>query len=231
MKVRKGNCRNFSIYKKNINENVFLELKGDTITYFKESNNNGPAKDFKSNIAPKLISDVNFVTQIIEELYTPVKKDIRHYKEELEAIEVESLTRVKNTATYTLRVLDEDFSAEFDLYITQTPQTIKEFCNQVMNMVENYLKDNSSPKVENRNVDDYKSEPTTLDELIKTNTSSDIFWQITLKQFFSKLSNVSEEKKVEFFKKLANDKEKFNEFSKEIMKNQNSNEVFNKYNI
>ena len=100
MKVRKGNCRIFSIYKKNINENVFLELKGDTITYFKESNNNGPAQDFKSNIAPKLISDVNFVTQIIEELYTPVKKDIRHYKEELEAIEVESLTRVKNTATY-----------------------------------------------------------------------------------------------------------------------------------
>ena len=62
-----------------------------------------------------------------------------------------------------------------------------------------------------------------------TNGSVDPFWTITLTNFFGKLNDISEKDKIKFLIELVQDKSLFNDFSKEIIKDFNVNETYDKY--
>lgn len=205
------------IKKSNIDASKYVEIKCEEIKYYSKDKN---IKSDNMWIEPQLIFDEQFITKILKELYLSVIECIKDYKQQLENTEHSMLTRPKNTARYDLQVLDESFSADLDLYITQTPKVIYDFCENVIEMVEKKLEDNS-----------LKKQNVSLDELIKISTQPDFFWEIKLKEFFNNLSIVSEQEKIEFLKKLLDNRERFNEFTKEVNGNHDSDELFNKYNI
>jgi len=70
----------------------------------------------------------------------------------------------------------------------------------------------------------------TLEKVIESFIGNDPFWKDLLKEYFNKLTNVSEEEKISFLNKLASNKELFNEFTKDILKSKNPESLFNKYN-
>ena len=61
----------------------------------------------------------------------------------------------------------------------------------------------------------------TLEKVIESFIGNDPFWKDLLKEYFNKLTNISEEEKISFLKKLASNKNLFNEFTKEILKELN----------
>ena len=71
----------------------------------------------------------------------------------------------------------------------------------------------------------------TLDSIIKRIADNDLFWETTLKNYFGTLTNKTENEKIKFLNNLATNKILFNEFTKEITKPHNPEELFNKYNI
>lgn len=71
----------------------------------------------------------------------------------------------------------------------------------------------------------------TLEKVIESFIGNDPFWKDLLKEYFNKLTNISEEEKISFLKKLASNKDLFNEFTKEIIKCTNVDELFDKYTI
>lgn len=58
----------------------------------------------------------------------------------------------------------------------------------------------------------------------------DPFWKDLLKAYFNKLTNKSEKEKMSFLKKIALNKNLFNEFTKDILKSSNPEILFDKYN-
>lgn len=81
----------------------------------------------------------------------------------------------------------------------------------------------------------YKMEPKSFDisltDIINfvTNPSIDPFWTISLTNFLQKLNNISEEDKIKFLIELVQDKNSFNEFTKEMIKPIDAIETYNKY--
>ena len=69
----------------------------------------------------------------------------------------------------------------------------------------------------------------TLQELIEKNATSDPFWKECLTQYFENL-NKAESEKINFLHKISLNKSLFNEFTKEIVKPINVEEIFDKYN-
>lgn len=69
----------------------------------------------------------------------------------------------------------------------------------------------------------------TLDELIEKNATSDPFWKECLTKYFENL-NKEESEKINFLHKISLNKSLFNEFTKEIVKPINVEEIFYKYN-
>lgn len=70
----------------------------------------------------------------------------------------------------------------------------------------------------------------TLENVIESFIGNDPFWKDLLKEYFNKLTNICEEEKISFLKQLASNKDLFNEFTKDILKSNNPESLFNKYN-
>lgn len=68
----------------------------------------------------------------------------------------------------------------------------------------------------------------TLDKMINSLVDFDSFWALTIKKFFDSLT-ISLDEKIIFLTKLANNKDIFNEFTKELVKDYNSNTLYEKY--
>lgn len=68
----------------------------------------------------------------------------------------------------------------------------------------------------------------TLDNFIKRLSGNDPFWEITLKHYFDSL-NKTDDEKIRFLRKISYTKELFNEFTKEIVSSNNSEDLYNKY--
>lgn len=70
----------------------------------------------------------------------------------------------------------------------------------------------------------------TLEKLIGSFIGNDPFWEDLLKKYFDKLTNISEDEKIKFLKKLSLNQHLFNDFTKEIVKPSDVNQIFEKYN-
>lgn len=70
----------------------------------------------------------------------------------------------------------------------------------------------------------------TLENLIESFIGNDPFWKDLLKEYFNKLTNISEDEKIEFLKKLSLNQHLFNDFTKEIVKPLDVKQIFEKYN-
>lgn len=68
-----------------------------------------------------------------------------------------------------------------------------------------------------------------LSDIISFITSVDPFWTTTLSNYFEKLNEISDEEKMRFLIELVQDKNSFNEFTKEIVQTQNVRETYDKY--
>lgn len=75
---------------------------------------------------------------------------------------------------------------------------------------------------------DFTDNEQPLDSLIKRLSGNDPFWKTTLKQYFDGL-NKTDEEKIRFLRKISHTKELFNEFTKEIVNSNNSEDLYNKY--
>ena len=82
---------------------------------------------------------------------------------------------------------------------------------------------------------EYKIEPKTfeinLPDIINyvVGENKDPFWVSSISNYFQKLDNVSENDKMQFLIELVQDRNSFNEFTKEIMNSQNAIELYEKY--
>ena len=112
------------IKKRVLANGVFIEIKKDAITYTEISKE------------PKIISDVNFINKILNELYLPIREHLKEHKNNLENMQ---LNRPKNSASYELAISDNEFKARFDLYVTEMPEEIREFCDTLVKEIENIL--------------------------------------------------------------------------------------------
>lgn len=70
-----------------------------------------------------------------------------------------------------------------------------------------------------------------LDDMIKKLSEQDPFWETAIKKYFDSLINKNDNEKINFLKKLVKNKDLFNEFTKEILNSDDSERLFNKYNI
>lgn len=68
-----------------------------------------------------------------------------------------------------------------------------------------------------------------LKQLIKENAGPDPFWEECINDFFNKI-NKTEDEKIDFFKKISLNQHLFNEFTKEIVKPLEVEQIFEKYN-
>jgi len=117
---------------------------------------------------------------------------------------------------------------------------------QIDHIIKNYLNaskdvNNNSTKIaleellKEKTGKEYKIEPNrfeiSLSDIINfiTNPSTDSFWTTTLSNYFQKLNEISEEEKMKFLIELVQDKNSFNEFTKEIAQTQNVRETYDKY--
>ena len=117
---------------------------------------------------------------------------------------------------------------------------------QIDHIIKNYLNaskdvNNNSTKIaleellKEKTGKEYKIEPNifeiSLSDIINfiTNPSIDPFWTTTLSNYFQKLNEISEEEKIKFLIELVQDKNSFNEFTKEIVQTQNVRETYDKY--
>ncbi len=117
---------------------------------------------------------------------------------------------------------------------------------QIDHIIKNYLNaskdvNNNSTKIaleellKEKTGKEYKIEPNifeiSLSDIINfiTNPSIDPFWTTTLSNYFQKLNEISEEEKMKFLIELVQDKNLFNEFTKEIVQTQNVRETYDKY--
>ena len=117
---------------------------------------------------------------------------------------------------------------------------------QIDHIIKNYLNaskdvNNNSTKIaleellKEKTGKEYKIEPNifeiSLSDIINfiTNPSIDPFWTTTLSNYFQKLNEISEEEKIKFLIELVQDKNLFNEFTKEIVQTQNVRETYDKY--
>ncbi len=70
-----------------------------------------------------------------------------------------------------------------------------------------------------------------LDDIINKVVSGDPFWETTIKKYFDGLTTKNDNDKINFLKKIVKNKNLFNEFTKEILNSDDSERLFNKYNI
>lgn len=68
-----------------------------------------------------------------------------------------------------------------------------------------------------------------LSDIISFITSVDPFWTTALSNYLEKLNEISDEEKMRFLIELVQNKDSFNEFTKEIIQTQNVRETYNKY--
>ena len=80
---------------------------------------------------------------------------------------------------------------------------------------------------------EYKIEPNrfeiSLSDIISFITSADPFWTTALSNYLEKLNEISDEEKIRFLIELVQNKDSFNEFTKEITQTQNVRETYDKY--
>lgn len=117
---------------------------------------------------------------------------------------------------------------------------------QIKHIVDNYLDashdvNTNSTKVgieellKEKTGKEYKIEPKTfeinLSDIINyvVGENKDPFWISALNNYFQKLDNVSENDKIKFLIELIQNRNSFNEFTKEIMGSQNVFETYEKY--
>ena len=80
-----------------------------------------------------------------------------------------------------------------------------------------------------KRMNEQEAKKITLEQMIKENAGSDPFWEECINDFFNNV-NKTEDEKIEFFKKLSLDQHLFNEFTREIVKSLNKDQIFEKYN-
>ena len=70
-----------------------------------------------------------------------------------------------------------------------------------------------------------------LSDIISFITSVDVdpFWTTALSNYLEKLNEISDKEKMRFLIELVQNKDSFNEFTKEIVQTQNVRETYNKY--
>ena len=68
-----------------------------------------------------------------------------------------------------------------------------------------------------------------LSDIISFITSTDPFWTTALSNYLEKLNEISDKEKMRFLIELVQNKDSFNEFTKEIIQTQNVRETYNKY--
>lgn len=138
----------------------------------------------------------------------------------------------------------EDLENEYELLK-------KSFCfenkeEQIEYIIKNYLNvshdvNNNSKKIvleellKEKTGKDYIIEPKifdfTLIDVINTLTdyNNDPFWTTLLVKYFESLSELTEKEKINFLIQLIQDKNNFNEFTKEITKSNDNKEIYEKY--
>lgn len=117
---------------------------------------------------------------------------------------------------------------------------------QIDYIINNYLKaskdvNNHSTKIaleellKEKTGKEYKIEPKTFEinlvDIINfiTHPEIDSFWATALSNYFQKLEGISEKEKMKFLIELVQDKNSFNEFTKEIMQTQNNKDTYDKF--
>lgn len=68
-----------------------------------------------------------------------------------------------------------------------------------------------------------------LDDLIKKLCENDPFWETSFKKYFGSLDKTTDEK-IKFLQKVSTNN-LFNEFTKEMIKSNNAEDLYNKYNV
>ena len=117
----------------------------------------------------------------------------------------------------------------------QIDYVIKNYLNASNNINNNSTKVALEELLKEKTGKEYKIEPKTFEisslDIINfiTNSSEDPFWNTALTNFFSKLNDISESKKIQFLIEIVQDRNSFNEFSKEILQITDANSIFYKY--
>ena len=69
----------------------------------------------------------------------------------------------------------------------------------------------------------------TLSDIVNYVTKIDPYWTVVLTDFLNQLTDVSDEDKMRFIINLQQDKDSFNEFTREISRGENASDTYKKY--
>lgn len=117
----------------------------------------------------------------------------------------------------------------------QIDYIIKNYLNASKDVNTNSIKIALEELLKEKTGKEYKIEPKKFEikllDIINyiTNPSVDPFWTTTLTNYFEKLNDISEADKIRFLIELIQDKNSYNDFTKEIIQNQNAKEIYEKY--
>ncbi|MBQ9683882.1 hypothetical protein IJV57_00180 [Candidatus Saccharibacteria bacterium] len=117
----------------------------------------------------------------------------------------------------------------------QIDHIIKNYLNASKDVNDNSTRIALEELLKEKTGKEYKIEPNrfeiSLSDIINfiTNPDTDPFWTSTLSNYFQKLDEISDEEKMRFLIELVQDKDSFNEFTKEIIQTQNVRETYDKY--
>jgi hypothetical protein len=117
----------------------------------------------------------------------------------------------------------------------QIDHIIKNYLNASKDVNDNSTRIALEELLKEKTGKEYKIEPNrfeiSLSDIINfiTNPDTDPFWTSTLSNYFQKLNEISDEEKMRFLIELVQNKDSFNEFTKEIIQTQNVRETYDKY--
>ncbi len=117
----------------------------------------------------------------------------------------------------------------------QIDHIIKNYLNASKDVNDNSTRIALEELLKEKTGKEYKIEPNrfeiSLSDIINfiTNPDTDPFWTSTLSNYFQKLNEISDEEKMRFLIELVQNKDSFNEFTKEIIQTQNVKETYDKY--
>ena len=146
----------------------------------------------------------------------------------------------KNFENLSIEELEEKYELLKKDYIfenkeQQVKYIIKNYLNASKNVNSNSTKIALEELLMEKTGKEYKIEPQrfeiTLTDVINNlvDYNGDPFWAEALSRYFQKLNDVSEEDKMEFLIQLIQDKNNFNEFTKEITTANNVKEIYEEY--
>lgn len=117
----------------------------------------------------------------------------------------------------------------------QIDYIIKNYLNASLVVNNNSIKIALEELLKEKTGVEYKIEPKNFEinllDIIHflTNQNTDLFGTTTLTNYFQELNDISENDKMIFLIKLIQDKDSFNEFTKEIMQTTNVKETYDRY--